>query len=152
MSSVPVRQVAPLLTEILAWCAEHPWDGGDLTPGDLTFQQRYIAENDTRIVSTAGTPPEVLAASVELLEGADPQLLKFDDRGLLIFDVQPEPLLYEPLYVGWRAETVVFRRVCTRCHNSRKVPDWLQGLDSVYGEPKGKPCPECADWELDPTS
>ena len=28
----------------------------------------------------------------------------------------------------------------------RKVPDWSQGLDPVYGEPKGKPCPECLEW------
>ena len=145
MTVTPARPAGTLLTEVLAWCAEHPWNGGDLPIGDLTFQQHYDAETDTHTVSVLGTPPQVMAASVDLLEQADPQFLKFD-RGLLVIDVQPERLLYEPLYVGWRAEMVVFRRVCTRCHNSRKIPDWSHGLDPVYGEPKGKPCPECLEW------
>jgi len=145
VSTSLTQPAGPLLTEVLAWCAEHPWNGGDLPIGDLTFQQHYDGETDTRTVSVLGAPPQVMAASVDLLEQADPQFLKFD-RGLLAIDVLPERLLYKPLYVGWRAEMVVFRRVCTRCHNSRKVPDWSQGLDPVYGEPKGKPCPECLEW------
>jgi len=40
---------------------------------------------------------------------------------------------------------VVFRRVCTRCHNLRKVPDW-GNWNEEYGEPRPKPCPECAEW------
>lgn len=32
---------------------------------------------------------------------------------------------------------------CPRCHGHGKIPDWSQGLDPVYGEPKGKPCPDC---------
>jgi hypothetical protein len=140
MTTVPMRQAGTLLAEVLAWCAENPWGGGDLTPGDLTLQQHYTAEDDTRTVSTLGAVPEVVAISVELLEKADPQLLKFDDCGLLTFDVQPERLLYEPLYVGWRAESVVFRRVCTRCHNSRIVPDWSRGLDRCTGSRR----PRCA--------
>jgi hypothetical protein len=34
---------------------------------------------------------------------------------------------------------------CPRCHGRGKVPDWSQGLDPIYGEPKGKPCPDCQE-------
>ena len=144
MSTSLTQPAGPLLTEVLAWCADHPWTGGDLSVGDLTCQQHYDAETNTRTVSVLGAPPQVMAVSVDLLEQADPQFLKFD-RGLLAINVLPERMLYEPLYVGWRAELVVFRRVCTRCHNSRKVPDW-GNWNEEYGEPRPKPCPVCAEW------
>lgn len=143
MSSTPVRQAGPLLSAVLAWCAEHPWDGEDLRCNDVTFQ-RHTADDGVRTVSVLGDVPHVMAASTELLEAAGPASVSFD-RGLLRLNVVPE-LLYEPLYVSWRADCVVFRRVCTRCHGLRKVPDWSQGLDPVYGEPKGKPCPDCEGW------
>ena len=36
---------------------------------------------------------------------------------------------------------------CPRCHGHGKIPDWSQGLDPYYGEPKAKPCPECSTEE-----
>ncbi len=33
--------------------------------------------------------------------------------------------------------------LCPRCHGRGKIPDFSQGLDPIYGEPKGKPCPDC---------
>lgn len=113
-----------------------------MAPGDLTMQQQMVGTE--RIVSVLGDAPKVMQVSVDLLEAVDPELVSFE-RGLLVLNVVPR-LLYEPLYVGHRADVVVFRRVCTRCHGLRKVPDWSQGLDPVYGEPKGKPCPECLGW------
>lgn len=112
MSAIPTVYPGQLLTEILTWCAEHPWTGGDLTPGDITFQQHYNEADDTRTVSIMGTPPEIMAVSVALLDQADPQLLRFE-RGLLVLDVQPESVLYEPLYVSRRDglfDAVVFGR------------------------------------------
>lgn len=151
MTVTPATQAAAMLTKILTWCARHPWNGGDLATGDLTFQQHYIADSDTRIVSVLGPAPEVAAFSVDLLDQANPTLVTFDHQhGLLTVNVVPE-LLYQPLYVGRRAETVVFRRVCARCHNSRKVPDW-GNWNEEYGEPRPKPCPDCADWEWEPTT
>lgn len=143
MSSAPVRQAGPLLSAVLAHCAEHPYTGGDLELEDVTFQQTMVGTE--RIVSVLGDVPHVMGVSVELLDVVDPHLVSFD-RGLLRLNVSPTMLLYEPLYIGWRADIVMFRRVCTRCHGLRKVPDWSQGLDPVYGEPQGKPCPECLDW------
>jgi hypothetical protein len=139
------RQTGPLLLQILAWCAAHPYVGEDLEPGDITFQQDYDHADGTRTVSVLGEAPQVMAASVNLLEAVDQDLVSFD-RGLLVLNVTPR-LLYRPLYVGRRADCVVFERVCALCHNSRKMPDWSQGLDSVYGEPRAKPCTECATWE-----
>lgn len=142
MSSVPVRQAGPLLSAVLAYCAEHPYSGEDLAPGSLTMQRHLVGTE--RVVSVLGEAPHVVHITVELLDAADPGLVSFD-RGLLRLNVVPE-LLYEPLYVSWRADSIVFRRVCTRCHGLRKVPDWSQGLDPIYLEPQGKPCPECLGW------
>lgn len=143
MSSTPIRQAGPLLATILAWCAEHPWNGEDLRYDDVTFQQ-HTADDGTRTVSVLGEVPHVMAASTELLEVADPELVSFEN-GLLVLNVQPAKLLYRPLYVSRRADCVVFRRVCTRCHGSRKVPDWTN-WNHEYGEPRPKPCPECERW------
>lgn len=143
MTTAPTRQAGQLLTAILAYCVEHPYAGDDLEPEPLTLQQTVVGTEC--VVSVLGDVPEVMDAATELLDAADLTLVSFE-RGLLTLDVVPR-LLYQPLYVSRRADGVVFRRVCARCYNSRKVPDWLQGLDPVYGEPKGKPCPECADWE-----
>lgn len=142
MTTTPTRQAGPLLSAVLAYCAEHPYTGGDLEPGVLTFQQTMVGTE--RVISVLCEVPEVMEAATDLLDAADQELVSFE-RGLLVLNVVPR-LLYQPLYIGRRAEAVVFRRVCTRCHNSRKVPDWSRGLDPVYGEPKGKPCPECLEW------
>jgi hypothetical protein len=37
--------------------------------------------------------------------------------------------------------------LCPRCHGRGKIPDFSQGLDPIYGEPKGKPCPDCCTEE-----
>lgn len=140
--TAPVRQAGPLLSAVLAWCAGHGWDGEDLRCNDVTLQ-RHTADDGVRTVSVLGDVPHVMAASTELLEAADPALVSFD-RGLLRLNVVPE-LLYEPLYVWCRADVVVLRRVCTRCHGSRKIPDWAN-WNEEYGEPRPKPCPECLEW------
>lgn len=142
MTSPPVRQAGPLLSALLAYCAGHPYIGEDLAPADLMMQQTMVGTE--RVVSVLGDAPHVVHMTVDLLDAADPSLVSFD-RGLLRLNVVPE-LLYRPLYVSWRADSIMFRRVCTQCYGSRKVPDWSQGLDSIYGEPKGKPCLECLDW------
>lgn len=142
MTTTPVRQAGPLLSAVLVYCARHPYAGDDLEPGILTFQQTMVGTE--RVVSILGDVPDVMEAATELLDAADPQLVFFE-RGLLVLNVVPR-LLYRPLYVGRRADTVAFRRVCATCYGLRKVPDWSQGLDPVYGEPKGKPCPECLEW------
>lgn len=142
MTTAPVRQAGPLLSAVFAYCVAHPYSGEDLAPGSLAMQQTGVGAG--RVVSVLGDAPHVVHITVELLDAADPDLVSFD-RGLLRLNVIPE-LLYEPLYVSWRADSIVFRRVCARCHGLRKVPDWSQGLDPVYGEPKGKPCPDCEGW------
>jgi len=142
VTTMPMQPSGPLLTEVLAWCAEHPWDGDDLTPGALTFQWHYSEADNSRAVSVMGAPPELAAFDIGLLDNADQELVTFE-RGLLVLNVQPERVLYEPLYVSRRAEFVMFRHVCSRCHNSRKVPDWTN-WNEEYGEPRPKPCPDCA--------
>lgn len=139
----PVQQAGPLLSAVLTWCAEHPWSGKDLHYDDVTFQQR-TAEDGTCTVSVLGDVPHVMAASTEILEAADPELVSFEN-GLLVLNVQPAKLLYQPLYVARAAQSVVFRRVCARCHGFRKVPDWTN-WNHEYGEPRPKPCPECLEW------
>lgn len=141
MTNPPVRQAGPLLSAILAYCVEHPYVGDDLEPEDVTFQQTMVGTE--RIVSVLGDVPHVMGVSAELLDVVDPHLVSFD-RGLLTLDVVPR-LLYRPLYVSWRADVVVLRRVCTRCYGSRKVPDWTN-WNEEYGEPRPKPCPECEEW------
>lgn len=141
MSSIPVRRAGPLLSEILAYCAEHPYTGNDLELGIVTFQQTMVGTE--RVVSVLGDVPQVMGMTMDLLDAADQDLVSFD-RGRLVLNVVPK-LLYEPLYVGRRAEYIVFRRVCTRCHNSRKIPDWTN-WNHEYGEPRPKPCPECLEW------
>lgn len=138
------RTAGPLLAQVLTWCAEHPWNGDDLPYDDITFQRNYDADG-SYTVSILGDVPDVLAVTTDLLDAADPDLMSFE-RGLLVLNIQPEKLLYWPLYVACRAESVVFRRTCPRCYNSRKVPDFSQGLDPVYGEPRPKPCPVCEGW------
>jgi len=142
VTTAPTKQAGPLLSAVLTYCAEHPYAGDDLEPGILTFQQTMVGAE--RVVSVLGNVPDVMEAATDLLDAADPQLVSFG-RGLLTLNVAPR-LLYRPLYVGRRADTVMFRRVCATCHGLQKVPDWSQGLDPVYGEPKGKPCPECLEW------
>jgi hypothetical protein len=141
VTTTPTGQAGPLLSAVLVYCAEHPYADGDLEPGVLTFQQTMVGTE--RVVNVLGDVPDVMEAATELLDAADPQLVSFE-RGLLVLNVVPL-LLYRPLYVGRRADTVVFRRVCATCYDSRKVPDWSRGLDPVYGEPKGKPCPDCLE-------
>lgn len=132
----------PLLSAILTYCAENPYTGDDLEPGDLTVRQTMVGTE--RVLSVLGDIPHVVHVSVELLDAADPEVMSFD-RGLLRLNLLPNALLYEPLYVDRRADCVVFRRVCTRCHNSRKIPDWTS-WNAEYGEPRPKPCPACAEW------
>jgi hypothetical protein len=140
--SAPIQKAGALLTDVLAYCAAHPYDGEDLVIGDIAFQQHYNEADGTRTVSVLGDAPDVLGVSTALLEWADPQFISFSG-GLLVLDAEPRQLLYRPLYLGRDAQVVMFQRVCTTCRDRRKVPDWSQGLDPVYGEPKGKPCPEC---------
>lgn len=139
--TAPVQQAGPLLAAVLACCAENPYDGADLEPDDVTFQQQLVGTE--RVVSVLGDIPDVMAVSVELLDAFDPDLVSFE-RELLVLNVVPR-LLYRPLYVSRRADCVVFRRVCARCHGSRKVPDWTN-WNHEYGEPRPKPCPECQEW------
>ena len=35
MNTVSTRQAGTLLTEVLAWCAKHPWNGGDVTLAEV---------------------------------------------------------------------------------------------------------------------
>lgn len=139
--TAPVRRAGPLLSEIVAYCAEHPYTGNDLELGVVTFQQTMVGTE--RVVSVLGDVPQVMGMTMDLLDAADQDLVSFD-RGRLVLNVVPK-LSYEPLYVGRRAEYIVFRRVCTRCHNSRKIPDWTN-WNEEYGEPRPKPCPECLEW------
>lgn len=140
----PVRPAGQLLTAVLAWCLEYPWDGDDLAPGDITFQQHF--DGEARTVSILGDVPDVMAVSTMLLADGytDPELVSFD-RGVLTLNVQPAKLLYRALYFSWDATYVMFRRMCPRCHGSRKVPNWSD-WNEEYGEPRPKPCPECAEW------
>lgn len=141
MSSIPVRRAGPLLSEIVAYCAEHPYTGNDLELGVVTCQQTMVGTE--RVVSVLGDVPQVMGMTMDLLDAVDQNLVSFD-HGRLVLNVVPK-LLYEPLYVGRRAEYIVFRRVCTRCHNSRKIPDWTN-WNEEYGEPRPKPCLECLEW------
>ena len=142
MSSAHVRQAGPLLSAVLNYCAENPYNGEDLEPSDLAVQQTMVGTE--RVLSVLGDIPHVVHVSVELLDAADPEVMLFN-RGLLKLNLSPDALLYEPLYVGRRADYVVFRRVCTRCRNSRKVPNWTD-WNEEYGEPRPKPCPDCLEW------
>lgn len=142
MSSAPVRQAGPLLSAVLAHCAENPYTGDDLEPGVITFRQTMVGSE--RAIGVLGDVPHVIHMTMDLLDVADPELVSFE-RGLLTLNVSPDKLLYAPLYVGRRAGCVVFRRVCSRCHGSRKVPDWTN-WNEEYGEPRPKPCPECLEW------
>lgn len=142
MTSPPVRQTGPLLSAVLGHCAENPYTGDDLEPDGLTVKQQMVGVE--RVVRILGDVPHVVYVSVELLEAADPELVSFD-CGLLTLKMSPDKLLYEPLYIGRRADCIVLRRVCTRCHDSRKVPDWTN-WNEEYGEPRPKPCPECLEW------
>jgi hypothetical protein len=142
VTSPPIRQAGPLLSAILAHCAENPYTGDDLEPDGLTVKQQMVGTE--RAIRVLGVVPHVVYVSVELLEAADPELVSFE-RGLLMLNMSPDRLLYEPLYIGRRADCVVFRRVCSRCHGSRKVPDWTN-WNQEYGEPRPKPCPECLEW------
>jgi len=137
-----VKQAGALLTEVIAYCLEHPYGGEDLAIGDITFQQHYNDADGTRTVSVLGDAPDVIGVSTVLLEHGDPQFMTFRN-GLLELNVQPRRLLYQPLYFGRSAEAVMFRRVCPRCLGRRKVPDW-QNWNTEYGEPRPKPCPECS--------
>lgn len=138
------RQAGPLLAEVLAYCAEHPYTGDALEVAALTVQQRIQGEH--RILSVLGEPPDVAAFNMDLLDEADPAFASFGG-GILVLNVEPQKLLYRPVYVEGNALSVVFTRVCARCHDSRKVPDW-RNWNSEYGEPRPKPCPECCGSEI----
>ena len=93
-----------LLAEVLDWCSAHPYEGELPESGALTMRR----ERDTVVVE--GEPPAILAISGDLLDMADRAYLSFTD-GVLIMNVQPEPLHYAPLGPHPSSRVVVFERI-----------------------------------------
>lgn len=111
--SVPAPRAGGILEDVLSYCLDHPYQGSTLVVDDLLLQNTGN-DNGGRTVTVMGNAPEIVSFGTEvldLLEPGWPGITSFRSDGVLVLDVQPEPLLYRPLYVGRGAREVVFRRV-----------------------------------------
>lgn len=109
---------ANLLTSVTAWCAAHPYRGGNI---DHCAQQvRVRRDEQGRLWLERAEAPDVIQVSAQLLDAADPQRLTFDpDTGVLTLHVLPAPLHYRVLHPALTLWAVTCRLLAAARPQSR---------------------------------
>lgn len=85
------------------YCHAHPYRGDPITP------QPFVVSSHLGGRPSVHNPPEESAIDLEALGGINPRVVWWNDvLGGFVFDVDPVPLAYRPLYIS--AGAVYVRR------------------------------------------
>jgi hypothetical protein len=111
LSSTPSTPPAPLLDEVLAYCAAHPYQGDPLSWRDIHFRKDIDPDAATGFtMHVVGEVPDAIAVSFPLLNGHLFPTRRWDGTHLML-DVVGGPLVYQPVYADDDRQLVVFHRV-----------------------------------------
>lgn len=126
-----------ILQRILDHCRTRPAAEPLPRPDDLVFETRY--HRDQYTVHVVGTPPDVIAIGVPLLESPGAPITFAG--GLLTLHVQPEPLYYAPLGPDPRSWAVLFRRI-RRPHDRQPARITIQAFTHRKGHAMAEQFPD----------
>jgi hypothetical protein len=100
-----------LLEPVLAYLAEHPYDGPRTEADAIAIERRHGGPPDYADTSVilVGDAPDHLAISRQLLEQFADRIATFQD-GTLTFHLDNANLAYQPLYADEQDRAIVFQR------------------------------------------